>query len=118
MNKRTIWILFWIWLAVYAGSFVSCAVTEPTGDSFLRGVNRLGVFFGWQVLATLLAFAVWFCASQFPKGSGARWLMRLPGALAAALFALIVGVVLFARYGHPPPEPAEPPPVTRPVTPG
>ncbi|MFT7596408.1 MAG: hypothetical protein ACI8R4_003743 [Paracoccaceae bacterium] len=39
------WVGLAIWAILYAASFVIAWNTAPTGDRFLRGINRLMVFF-------------------------------------------------------------------------
>jgi hypothetical protein len=113
-RRKLTWALLTLWAGIYAWSFIVFQITEPTGDSFTRGLNRVTAFLGWQVVAGIVAIAIWRTATAFPKRSLARWLGRLPATLAALLFAAIVGLILYARLSHPPPPAAE---VTRPIAP-
>ena len=54
INKKainTILILFILWLIVFALSFIMFISTESTGMGFTQGLNRIGVFIGWQFAA-------------------------------------------------------------------
>ena len=44
-----------LWLACFVISFVMFAITQPSGDSFFQGLNRLIVMLGWQIAAFLAA---------------------------------------------------------------
>ncbi|MEL6518752.1 MAG: hypothetical protein AAFQ39_13620 [Pseudomonadota bacterium] len=44
-----------LWVLAYGYSFSVFALTEPAGDGFVRGMNRVRAFFGWQGVAGMLA---------------------------------------------------------------
>lgn len=90
--------LFAIWVLAYGYSFVAFATTEPDGDGFTRGTNRIAQFLGWQGMAGLLAIAVFGVSRAWPQGSGVRRLATAPLLLALLLVAVIAGVIVWARF--------------------
>ncbi|GAB5468176.1 MAG: hypothetical protein Kilf2KO_12060 [Rhodospirillales bacterium] len=97
--KTLIIALALLWCLFFAWSFVDYAITEPTGSGFVRGINRLAGFLGWQVAAFLVALAAFAAARLQPQGlsRGVRRLANLPFYVTAALWVLIViaGIALF-----------------------
>ncbi len=85
------------WALAWGYSFVAFATTAPTGDGFGRGLNRVTLFFGWQLAAALPAFAAWVIGRGWPKGSGVRFVSRVPIQLALGLAAVVAGLILWAR---------------------
>jgi len=119
MNKQIITkLLFVIWLGLFAASFIMFAITPATDFGFSRGLNRITVFFGWQIAATIAGLVLWLMGRNFSAGSLWRWLCRIP-AIATAL--LLIGVfILFmsASYFVAKPlqiTPQDPKPLTTPV---
>lgn len=91
-TKRTLlWSLFALWLLTYGWSFVVYQTTDPTGDSFTRGLNRISNFLGWQVAAAIVGVPVWFLGRMHSKASIASWFTRLPLMLAALLVVIPLG---------------------------
>jgi hypothetical protein len=45
------------WLAIFLASFVVLQVTEPSGEGFARGLNRIAAFLTWQGIALAVAIA-------------------------------------------------------------
>lgn len=91
-TKRTLlWSLFALWALTYAWSFVVFQTTEPTGDSFTRGLNRISSFLGWQVSAAVIGIPVWFLGRMYKKTSIASWFTRLPLVLAGLLVVIPLG---------------------------
>ncbi|MEO0692488.1 MAG: hypothetical protein AAFY90_06405 [Pseudomonadota bacterium] len=86
-----------VWVLAYGYSFAVFALTEPTGDGFVRGMNRVRVFFGWQGVAGMLAIAIWGLGRQWPKGSPARRISLVPIGLALLLIAGISGLILWTQ---------------------
>ncbi|MEM9425640.1 MAG: hypothetical protein AAGA06_02970 [Pseudomonadota bacterium] len=87
-----------IWVLAYGYSFVAFATTEPDGDGFTRGANRVAQFLGWQGMAGILAIAVFGVSRAWPKRSGVRRLATAPLVLALLLVAAIAGVIAWARF--------------------
>lgn len=101
-------VLTLLWLAAYAASFWGLIMLEPTGDSFLRGANRVMAFLGWQTAAGMVGILLWLTGRSLPRGSPARWLSRVPALLALALALFIVGLIAWANLTKPSPD--APPP--------
>lgn len=87
-----------LWVLAYGYSFSVFTLTEPAGDGFVRGMNRVRAFFGWQGVAGMLAIAIWGLGRQWPKGSPARRFSGIPIGLALALMAGMVGLIVWARF--------------------
>lgn len=88
--------LLTLWAVTWGLSFYALATTEPTGDGFLRGTNRMSAFLGWQLAAALPAFGAWGLGRDWPKGSSVRQLSGVPLQLALGLAAVIGGLILWA----------------------
>lgn len=108
-GRILVWGLLAIWAALFAGAFIAFALTDPTGDGFVRGINRVTAFLGWQLAAGALAILIWMQRKHFPTGTLGRWLARVPAGLFSFLVFLLVALVLFARFS-PRPDPAGPGP--------
>lgn len=48
---RLLWLMLVVWLAVYVWSFRVMITTDPSGDGFTHGINRLVGFMTWQTVA-------------------------------------------------------------------
>nr|WP_309501933.1 hypothetical protein [uncultured Roseovarius sp.] len=113
-----VWILFALWAGLYVASFVVTHFTAPTGDSFVRGANRLMIFIQFQIAATIVAIVIWNMRRAFDKGTWQRWLARAPALLAVGLLVLIIGIIVVAAIGKPSPQNAPyvaPNPMTEPA---
>jgi len=111
MSRRLLVLLsFLVWLAVFAISILGPMNTEATGDGVTRGLNRISAFLGWQLLATIIAIAV-FCIGlrKPPLQPLARWASRLPIMLQGVLVLFFVGLIAYLNLSKPDPEPYEPP---------
>jgi hypothetical protein len=82
MGLITLWAVCW-GLSLYA-----FATTGPG--------SRMTAFLGWQLAASLPAFAAWVVGRGWPRGSGVRMVARVPLQLALGLAAVIGGLVLWA----------------------
>ena len=87
-----------LWLALFVLGVVLARATEPTGDGFTRGLNRVGVLFQWKGLSFLagLAAAVVTRSARERLGRGLRRLGYAPLAIDFALLALLVLLYGFA----------------------
>ena len=118
----TLLLLGVLWAAAYLWSISILLWTEPTGDGFTRGLNRLTGFLGWQFVAGVVAIVVFVIGRRLPKG-GRRWLSRIPLILASLPFVLAVAALawgwtqqlLFAPQTEP--GPISPPDATAPAVP-
>lgn len=106
--KKIAFVLLGVWVLVYGGSLVSFIMTEPTGDGFTKGLNRITTFLGWQFAAGILAIIIWTLGKYFEAGSKGRWLCRLPVLMALGLVLFVVGIIAFAAMKHPPAPKATP----------
>lgn len=92
-------ILMAAWALSFAYAFFSFATTPPTGDGFVRGLNRVTAYLGWQGIAAMLAIAVFAVGRQWPKASGVRRLSRVPLGLALLHVAGILALLGWANFG-------------------
>lgn len=113
--KVIVWVLMGLWVIAYGGSLLSLLITEPTGDGFTKGLNRVMTFLGWQVGASVLAIIIWSLGKHFEAGSRGRWACRLPVLLALGLVLVVIGIIAYAKFGHPQPQ-ASPSPVQQETT--
>lgn len=105
MRQRLVYILATGWVAAIILSFVHPRFIAPTGDSFTRGLNRLGAVMGWQALALFLAFILAIIVIGIVKPR--TWLLRIAGfgpiIISGAAVLLVVGSLLWARFSKPAP---------------
>lgn len=122
MMRMIVFGLAILWVILVVASVVAFQVTAPTDFGLTRGLNRVTVFFGWQIgaLVTALLAAIAWLSAKPPKGG----LMRVAGfgpiVLSGALVLLVVGLVLYLRLDRPLPAdtpPSDPRPVTAPAEP-
>ncbi|MBV0910798.1 hypothetical protein [Anianabacter salinae] len=92
---RLVLVLLLLWGAAYAWSVIGFHLTEPTGDGFTRGSNRVMVFFGWQCVAAVVGAAIWLAGNRLEAGTTVRQLSRVPLILAALLVAALGALLLF-----------------------
>ncbi len=98
--QRPLWllaILLAAWALAFAWSGFAGLTTQPDGDGFARGLNRVGLFLGWQGVAGLIALAAFAVGRGWPKGSGIRRVSAVPFWFALALLAALAGLVVWAR---------------------
>jgi len=87
------------WLVLFAGAFIVLRLTEPVGDGFTRGLNRLGVFFEWQAGAFIAAVISFVLSRKLGKDTyrRERRIGAAPLVISAALFlgfvALYAGLI-------------------------
>ena len=96
MRKKLFFALMAAWAAVFYWSFWVFFDTAPAGDGFVRGMNRVFGFLGWQAGATALAIVIALEGRRFPRGSGLRWLARIPAACAILLVLAVIAAIVFA----------------------
>lgn len=89
--------LFAAWVFAVGYAFFSFATTNPSGDGFTRGMNRVTAYLGWQGAAGMISFALFAVGRGWPKGSAVRRMSVFPLAIAFLHVAAILGVVLWAR---------------------
>ncbi|MCB1479416.1 MAG: hypothetical protein KDJ62_11215 [Rhodobiaceae bacterium] len=96
MRNNVFPFLMVAWLAVFCWSFWVFFDTAPAGDGFVRGMNRVFGFLGWQAAATGLAIVIAMTGKRFERGSGARWLARIPAACAILLVLAVIAAIIIA----------------------
>ncbi len=92
---RMLLILGAAWIIAYLWSISILIWSEPTGDGFTRGLNRVAGFFGWQLAAGAVALVIFLLGRRLPKG-GARWLSRVPILLAMLPVLAIAGLLIYS----------------------
>ena len=95
-------LLTGLWAALYAASILVAWHTAPAGDGFTRGLNRVMLFFQYQIGAAAVALVVWWLGRALGQ-RWQRWLSRMPLILALALFLLAVGVIVVTNVQRPDP---------------
>ena len=90
-----------IWALVYTASFIAFHVTEPTGDGFLRGANRLVNFLGFQAGALIPAFSLSILGHRHgafmdPKMRRALHMPLIVSLLSWVTFAAVLGWISYA----------------------
>jgi hypothetical protein len=90
-------VLWAAWILAFGYAFVHFAVTEPSGDGFVRGANRVLGFLGWQGIAGMIAIAIWGVGRAWPTGHPARRLSLVPIAIALMLVSGLLGLIAWAR---------------------
>lgn len=96
-ENQLVALLLAVWAGLFVWSFIGFSATEPTGDGFTRGFNRVSTFLLWQFAAGIVAVPTYMIGREQARGSAMRWASRLPLALATALLLAITGVILWAR---------------------
>jgi len=99
MNRHTlIWILLVVWIALMATSFAVYMTTEPTGDSFQRGLNRLRLFFTWQGAALLAAMISVMAVRGLAADAGraVKAAGYLPIVVSGVLWTAVIAAATFA----------------------
>ncbi|MFB9148896.1 hypothetical protein [Roseovarius ramblicola] len=108
-----VFILSGTWAALYAASFLVPYFTAPTDFGFTRGMNRVELFFKYQLAAAAVSVVVWWMGNALiPRWQ--RWLSRMPALLAIGLLLLVVGVIVVSNMQRPGPTDYVPDP-DRPV---
>lgn len=98
MRSRTLLLVaLGLWAAAFVWSYLQLWVTEPTGDGFTRGLNRVTALFGWQLVAAAMAIGIWFAGRKQPGVN--RWLTRAPLLLAAVLPVGMLVLTIYANSG-------------------
>jgi len=74
------------------------ALIEPTGEGFVRGLDRVTGFLAWQAAALVAALAALWCAraDRTRLGRLERRLGHLPAAISGLLF---LGLAVLIAYG-------------------
>ena len=96
-NKTILWLI--IWIIAFGMGFVHAGQIEATGDSFVRGMNRAGVFLAWQAAALVAAIIAAVVARGVSKEDFP--VLRQAGFIPISIMGLglmtvIIGVLYFS----------------------
>ncbi len=91
-TTRLVYGLVLVWTCLTVISFVSLWVIEPTGDGFVRGLNRTKAWLSWQALALATAFVAAFVTgrSRSELSKTQRLLGFGPIALTGGVFTILI----------------------------
>jgi hypothetical protein len=89
MGLLTLWAVAW-------GLSILAFATIPSDEETAWGSARMMAFLGWQLAATLPAFAAWALSRSWPRESGVRAVARIALQLSVGLVAVVGGLVLWA----------------------
>jgi len=84
------------WGIAFGGAFVAFALTPSTDFGLAAGWNRVGIFFGWQLVAAAFAIACAVMGWRLPRRTWLRRLSFAPLAVAAALFGSVTVLIFLA----------------------
>ena len=111
--SRTVLFLLFAWVILFALSFILPRTVEATGDGFTRGLNRLSIFFGWQIAAFVVAILTALLSWRRSKPQHRfKWAGYIPAGTHLGLFLFVVGFVMIGRFNKPPASEAPPPKAT------
>lgn len=103
-------VLLLAWAVAFIGSFVAFRLTASDEVGLAAGLNKVGMFLGWQAVAGALALLAALSTRHVPRGSRLRWLGLAPlGVLLLLLvaFAALVGWANLQRSAHDVPAPSQ-----------
>ncbi len=100
MTKKTwAWTFVGIWDVLFILSFIVPPRFEPTGDGFVQGLNRIAIFFQFQLAAGIVGFLAWRFGRAFDQPSWQRWISRGPLLVALAGLSLMVALLVWSNLG-------------------
>lgn len=114
-EKRLLWILLAAWALFWGLSMWTIAFTQPTGDGFTRGLNRVAGFVMWQLAAGVTGVGVWILGRQLPPRSLLRRASLVPVSMFGLLIAAIAALIIFSMVINRPPPPQPDRPVSAPA---
>jgi len=85
-----------LWAGAWLWSLIGFAMTEPEGDGFTRGLNRVRGLFMWQFVAASLAIPIWLLGAPQAHSKRLRWAARAPVLLGLVPLVIVVIVVATA----------------------
>lgn len=90
-QRRLGWLVFFLWVCAFLGSFPAAILTPPSDFGFTAGVNRVLIFFGFQIAAGTLSLIGLVLRSGLPKKTFLRRLLLWPaGLFVAQIFAVVL----------------------------
>ena len=96
-KRLTMTVLMATWVMSFAYAFYDFATTPAGGGGFIRGLNRITEYLGWQAIAGTIAIAIAAIGRDWPKGSAVRRLSLLPFSVALLHIAGLVAVFIWAQ---------------------
>jgi hypothetical protein len=123
MARIWVFVLAGLWLTAVVISAVMFQTTEATDFGLTAGLNRIGVFLGWQLAALVLALLAGLATIRVPKPRALSTLLTglTPIAVSGTMGAILVAVLIWANASRPAPGTAagagETPAVTAPAEP-
>ncbi|MEL7345279.1 MAG: hypothetical protein AAFN59_10535 [Pseudomonadota bacterium] len=97
-RRLVVIVLLTLWLMAFALSIALFVLTEPSGDGFTRGVNRITVFAGWQGIAGMLALAGFGVSRPLKGAQGVRRSASVPLGITGALWLAIFARIAWAAW--------------------
>jgi hypothetical protein len=97
MSALAVRVLAALWLATFAASFVALQITEPAGEGFTRGLNRVAAFLTWQggALVVAIACALVTRAAAPSLREKIRFLGYGPLVASLVILVAVVGIIAF-----------------------
>ena len=96
MSRRLIlWGLLAIWLILFSLSIIMPRITPSTDFGFTAGLNRITLFFGYQIGAAFCGLILLITARDEPHPT-LRWLARGPAIVALCLVVATIGGAIWA----------------------
>jgi hypothetical protein len=95
MQARAVYALGAAWAALFLASFIVVQTTEPTGEGFARGLNRLASFMTWQGVAFGLAVISAFVTSRAGGPRNFKLIGYGPLVVSVVLLAMLVAIIAF-----------------------
>ena len=97
MQFQAVRALAGLWLARFLASFAVLFLTEPTGDGFTRGLNRLASFMTWQGIAmapaAVAALLTYRAAGR--RDPHSKSIGYAPLTISVLLTALLVAIIAY-----------------------
>lgn len=89
-----------VWAALFLAGFLHFLVAAPTGEGFVRGLNRVVAFVLWEAAALVPAVSLLVTVARHgPAVSDPiRRLAHLPIAASGLVALTVAGMVLWAVY--------------------
>lgn len=87
-----------LWVLCFGGAFVAYQLTPPEGDGFLRGLNRVMVFLGWQGVAGMISIPIWVLGRVWPKRSAVRRMAAGPILLTVLEVLALIALFVLLQY--------------------
>jgi hypothetical protein len=91
-SKQLVYLSAAVWLVLFVASFVVLQATEPQGDGFTRGLNRVASFLSWQGAALVVAIICALLTQHAVRRGVER--VKMPGYLPLVLSVFVVGVLI------------------------